>query len=138
MFFTLYVASRPVPTNTRSAICCVRQYFAGDLEDLIRHGLHALRETLQQDKELTINNTSIGIIGPAGNHEKVVPPEGPFRILEGEEIDVYLKTMIPKESGEAAPPAAPPAAPVGGAATEGGGTSPSASVNFRFCAVDVF
>ena len=88
----------------------------GGLEDLIRHGLHALRETLQQDKELTINNTSIGIIGPAGDHEKVVPPEGPFRILEGEEIDVYLKTMVPKDSGDTAAPAAPPAAPEGGAA----------------------
>ena len=29
----------------------------GSLEKLIQHGLHALRETLQQDKELTINNT---------------------------------------------------------------------------------
>ncbi len=81
---------------------------------------------MQQDKELTINNTSIGIIGPAGDHEKVVPPEGPFRILEGEEIDVYLKTMIPKDSGEAAAPAAPPAAPEGGAATEGGAAPPPA------------
>ncbi|GJE84739.1 20S proteasome subunit [Phanerochaete sordida] len=79
-----------------------------NLEELIRHGLHALRETLQQDKELTIHNTSIGIIGPAGEHEKAVPPEGPFRILEGEPIDVYLKTMVPKESADA--PAQPPAA----------------------------
>ncbi|KAG8901895.1 hypothetical protein FRB99_005015 [Tulasnella sp. 403] len=34
-----------------------------DLEELINHGLHALRETLQQDKELTNLNTSIGITG---------------------------------------------------------------------------
>ncbi|KAI0698893.1 20S proteasome subunit [Cytidiella melzeri] len=84
-----------------------------ELEDLIRHGLHALRETLQQDKELTINNTSIGIIGPASTHEKSVPPEGPFRILEGEGIEVYLKSMIPKESADNAAAAAadpPPAA----------------------------
>ncbi|GAA5925196.1 proteasome core particle subunit alpha 6 [Sporobolomyces koalae] len=33
------------------------------LEDLIRHGLHALRDTLQQDKELTVENTSLGIVG---------------------------------------------------------------------------
>ncbi|KAF8974674.1 hypothetical protein BDZ97DRAFT_1911835 [Flammula alnicola] len=39
------------------------------LEDLVRHGLHALRETLQQDKELNINNTSIGIVGPKSEHE---------------------------------------------------------------------
>lgn len=69
----------------------------GSLEDLIRHGLHALRETLQQDKDLTIQNTSIGIVGPAGSHEKAVPAPGPFRILEGEKIEVYLQSMIPKD-----------------------------------------
>jgi 20S proteasome subunit alpha 6 len=32
---------------------------AGDLDSLIKHGLNALRDTLQQDKELTTQNTSI-------------------------------------------------------------------------------
>ena len=72
-------------------------YLVGTLEELIKHGLHALRETLQQDKELTINNTSIGIIGVS----KDVGPEGNFRILEGEVIQVYLDGMIPKESPDA-------------------------------------
>ncbi|EMD41011.1 20S proteasome subunit [Gelatoporia subvermispora B] len=89
------------------------------LEELITHGLHALRETLQQDKGLTINNTSIGIVGLAGAHEKDVPPEGPFRILEGETIQVYLESMVPKGGEEPSRPAttapqdtapAPPAA----------------------------
>jgi 20S proteasome subunit alpha 6 len=87
-----------------------------NLEDLIRHGLHALRETLQQDKELTINNTSIGIVGPASQHEKSVPPTGPFRILESEKIKVFLESMIPKEEPAAPAAAAPadaPAAPAG-------------------------
>ncbi len=88
----------------------------GNLEDLIRHGLHALRETLQQDKELTPNNTSIGILGPGGVHE--VPSTAvDFRILEGPRIEAYLQTMQPKElppppasasttaSGSAQPPA---------------------------------
>ena len=89
------------------------------MEELIRHGLHALRETLQQDKELTINNTSIGIIGPAGAEEADVSPEGNFRILEGESIEGYLRSMIPKDTGEAAP-APPPAAgaPAAGAGDE--------------------
>ncbi|KAJ7869308.1 20S proteasome subunit [Mycena olivaceomarginata] len=82
------------------------------LEDLIRHGLHALRETLQQDKELNANNTSIGIIGPASTNETGVAPSGPFRILEGDKIDVFLQSMIPKEVE--APAAAP--APAAGAA----------------------
>ncbi|KAI0771501.1 20S proteasome subunit [Trametes elegans] len=81
------------------------------LEELIKHGLHALRETLQQDKELTIHNTSIGIIGPAGPHEANISPDGNFRILEGEIIEVYLQSMTPKDTGEA--PQAAPVAPAG-------------------------
>ncbi|KAJ6539047.1 20S proteasome subunit [Mycena capillaripes] len=80
------------------------------LEDLVRHGLHALRETLQQDKELNVNNTSIGIIGPAGSHETGVPPAGPFRILEGEKVELFLQSMVPKEP-EAPAPAPAAAAP---------------------------
>ncbi|KAJ7774216.1 hypothetical protein DFH07DRAFT_901769 [Mycena maculata] len=81
------------------------------LDDLVRHGLHALRETLQQDKELNENNTSIGIIGPASAHETGVPPAGPFRILEGEKIQLFLQSMVPKdqEPTAAAPAAAAPA-----------------------------
>jgi 20S proteasome subunit alpha 6 len=58
-----------------------------------------LRETLQQDKELTPSNTSIGIVGTAATHEIAVPPGGAFRILEGEPIAPYLATMTPKETG---------------------------------------
>ena len=47
-------------------------------------------------------------------HEKDIPEEGPFRILEGEPIEVYLKTMVPKATAEtAAPPAAPAPAATG-------------------------
>ncbi|CAG7849401.1 Probable proteasome subunit alpha type-6 [Serendipita indica DSM 11827] len=68
------------------------------VEKLITHGLHALRETLQQDKELTILNTSIGIVGPPAGSESYVKAGGAFRILEGEPIQVFLDTMTPKES----------------------------------------
>ncbi|KAF7792128.1 hypothetical protein EIP86_003158 [Pleurotus ostreatoroseus] len=95
-----------IGARSQSAKTYLEKYYESfmdcNLEDLIRHGLHALRETLQQDKELTVNNTSIGIVGPVGEHEKNVPPEGPFRILEGEEIEVFLKSMVPKET-DAAP-----------------------------------
>ena len=74
------------------------------MEDLIRHGLHALRETLPQDKTLNASNTSIGIIGSASVHETSAVPEGAFRILEGESIEAFLQSMEPKEV--AAPPAA--------------------------------
>ena len=76
----------------------------GDLDELIRHGLHALRETLQQDKELNVNNTSIGIVGPASPNETDASPTGAFRILEGDKVDVFVKTMIPKETDAPAAP----------------------------------
>jgi len=84
------------------------------LEELIRHGLHALRETLQQDKELTTSNTSIGILGPCGLHEAAGTSVN-FRILEGAPVEVYLQTMQPKEvpppsaSASASASAPPPA-----------------------------
>ncbi|KAI6033956.1 nucleophile aminohydrolase [Pisolithus microcarpus] len=73
------------------------------LEELIKHGLHALRETLQQDKELNVNNTSVGIIGPTGRHEKPVSPPSKFRIIEGEPVAVYLQSMDQKEPADGAP-----------------------------------
>lgn len=88
----------------------------GSLEDLIRHGLHALRETLQQDKELTTNNTSIGILGPGSVHESAGTSVD-FRILEGPPIEVYLQTMQPKE----VPPPAPAAATAASSAQPPGG-----------------
>jgi len=93
------------------------------LEDLIRHGLHALRETLQQDKELTINNTAIGIVGPASVHEGAGTSVD-FRILEGPPIEVYLHTMQPKEV--AAPPA-PASAPAASASTSAPAAPPPAA-----------
>ncbi|KAF9534962.1 hypothetical protein CPB83DRAFT_866259 [Crepidotus variabilis] len=76
------------------------------LEDLVRHGLHALRETLQQDKELNVNNTSIGILGPVSEKEKPVAG-GLFRILENEAVQPFLETMIAKVVDPAVAPAAP-------------------------------
>ncbi|KAH9987916.1 20S proteasome subunit [Russula compacta] len=87
------------------------------LEELIRHGLHALRETLQQDKELTTNNTSIGILGPAGVHEAASTAVD-FRILEGTPIEVYLQSMQPKEL----PP--PPASASASAASDSAASPP--------------
>jgi len=62
-----------------------------------------------------VNNTSIGILGAASAHEAPTPKGGAFRILEGETLEPYLKTMVPKEDGPAPP------APPGGASVETGG-----------------
>jgi len=70
---------------------------------LVRHGLHALRETLQQDKELNVNNTSIGLIGPRCEHEtKSTQLPDTFRILENGDVDPFLQTMIAKDAVPAA------------------------------------
>lgn len=71
------------------------------IEELIKHGLHALRETLQQDKELNVNNTSIGILGPLSQFESKPVVGGAFRILENSAVEPFLKTMVPKDTAPA-------------------------------------
>ena len=58
------------------------------MEDLIQHGLNALRDTLQQDKALTQQNTSIGIVGPTASGKKAT-----FRTLDDEAVEPYLAEM---------------------------------------------
>ncbi|GAA5945812.1 hypothetical protein JCM3775_006784 [Rhodotorula graminis] len=64
-------------------------FASASLDELIKHGLEALRDTLQQDKELSIHNTSIGVVGPAG--------EAPFQILEGEALAPHLARLSPRD-----------------------------------------
>lgn len=73
----------------------VSSLHVAQLNDLIRHGLHALRETLQQDKELNVKNTSIGIVGLGSELETTLVKDGAFRILEGEKIQAFLDSMAP-------------------------------------------
>jgi len=53
------------------------------LDDLILHGLRSLRDTLQQDKELNINNCTIGIVGK----------EKSFYMIEGQELQKYIDLL---------------------------------------------
>lgn len=57
-----------------------------DMDALIMHGLHALRETLQQDKELNLKNCSIGVVGK--DHD--------WEVIEGDRLKAYLDQL---ESG---------------------------------------
>lgn len=72
---------------------------------MILHGLRALRDTLQQDKELNINNCSIAIVGK--DHS--------FTSVEGGELQRWLDMLAVSEAGggggggAAAPDAAVPA-----------------------------
>lgn len=70
------------------------------LEELVRHGLNALADTLQQDKNLTKRNTSIGIIGPSteavdrADEGKVsgAAQRGYFRVIENDDIEPILRS----------------------------------------------
>jgi 20S proteasome subunit alpha 6 len=53
------------------------------LDELILHGLRALRDTVQQDKDLSLLNTSLAVIGP----------ERKFYNVEGDALDRYLKIL---------------------------------------------
>ncbi|KAI9207148.1 nucleophile aminohydrolase [Polychytrium aggregatum] len=70
------------------------------LDDLIVHGLRALRDSLQQDKELNVSNCSIGIVGKGQS----------FTLIEGEELQRYLDLL-----GDSNPRGGQPEAPAGDA-----------------------
>ena len=60
-------------------------FFIGGLEDLVRHGLRALRETLPVETELTNKNCSLGIVGK----------DMDFTIYDDREIDHYVSFLEP-------------------------------------------
>lgn len=78
-------------------------------EELVLHGLTALRDTLAQDKELTTANVSLAIVG---KDEK-------FKLYDGDEVAEWLEKLGNTQSSRgsrgaaAAPPAPEAAAPAG-------------------------
>lgn len=80
-------------------------------EELVLHGLRALRDSLAQDKELTTANVSLAIVGK----------DEEFKLYDGEEVAEWLEKLGNTQSsrgsrGTAAP--APEAGPSGAAAGE--------------------
>lgn len=53
------------------------------IEDLIVHGLNALRDTLSQDMELTIRNTTVSVVGKDKN----------FTVYDDEEVQQWLSKL---------------------------------------------
>jgi len=64
-------------------------------EELIKHALQALKESMGQDKELTVDNTTIGIAGVDGED---------FTLYEGPNISQYLD-LAADSKGESDKPA---------------------------------
>lgn len=66
-------------------------------DELITHGLRALKETLSQDKELTIDNTSVGVVGLAGEGAKGKFES--FKLYEGQDTVPLLEAVEQSEAG---------------------------------------
>ncbi|KAH1979668.1 hypothetical protein KXW88_007125, partial [Aspergillus fumigatus] len=67
-------------------------------EELISHGLRALKETLSHDKELTVDNTSVGVVGLAG--EGAQGKIETFKLYDGQSISPLLEALEQTDSGE--------------------------------------
>jgi 20S proteasome subunit alpha 6 len=65
-------------------------------EELINHGLKALRETLSQDKELTTDNTTVGVVGlvpkDAATASKGTKLEN-FKLYDGQDVGALLEAL---------------------------------------------
>ncbi|KAI6250639.1 putative proteasome subunit alpha type-6 [Erysiphe necator] len=65
-------------------------------EELVKHGLQALKESLTQDKELAIENTSVGIVG-IGNSLKGSKIEV-FKLYDGIEVKQWIDLVSDKSN----------------------------------------
>jgi len=75
----------------------LEQFADCERDQLISHGLKALKETLSQDKELTVENTTVGIVGLAG--EGSVGKIENFKLYDGQEIVPLLEALEAATSG---------------------------------------
>ncbi|KOS21277.1 putative proteasome subunit alpha type-6 [Escovopsis weberi] len=67
-------------------------------EELVRHGLKALSESLVQDRELTIENTSVGLVGvreTEGGKREVEP----FKLYEEFEVKHWIESIAEGQGG---------------------------------------
>ncbi|OBT58464.1 20S proteasome subunit alpha 6 [Pseudogymnoascus sp. 24MN13] len=67
-------------------------------EELVSHGLKALKESLAQDKDLTVENTSIGIVGIAPKGSQDIEP---FKLYDGQEVKVWIEAAAEGKDDEA-------------------------------------
>ncbi|CAK7202115.1 Proteasome subunit alpha type-6 [Sporothrix eucalyptigena] len=85
-----------------------------DREQLIQHGLRALKESLVQDRELTVDNTSVGIVGvvPASASSSGQREVEPFKVFDGQDVKAWLDKAA-EEKDDSADDDAPAASGAG-------------------------
>jgi 20S proteasome subunit alpha 6 len=66
-------------------------------EELIQHGLKALKESLVQDKELTVENTSVAVMGAQMEGMKGIEP---FKLYDGFEAKEWIDSVADNQGGE--------------------------------------
>jgi len=64
-------------------------------EELVKHGLSALKESLVQDKELTLENTSIGLAGAKTSEKKLET----FKLYDEFEVKGWLDSVNESAGG---------------------------------------
>ncbi|QSZ30002.1 hypothetical protein DSL72_004520 [Monilinia vaccinii-corymbosi] len=67
-------------------------------EELVKHGLRALKESLAQDKELTVENTSVGVVGIKGEGEKRIQA---FKLFDGQDVKQWVDLVADGVEAEA-------------------------------------
>jgi 20S proteasome subunit alpha 6 len=70
----------------------IEQFPDASREELIKHALRALKESMPQDKELTVDNTAIGIAGL----------DDDFKLYEGQEVAQFLDAGLDAEQAQPA------------------------------------
>ncbi|KAJ1023726.1 hypothetical protein NDA18_004709 [Ustilago nuda] len=99
------------------------EFSSASLEELVTHGLYALRDTLPQNKDLELEQVSVAVVGPGADADvnSAEARKGEkFRIVEGEELRPYMDKLEPRGLPGARATAAAAAAGEGTGATEGG------------------
>ncbi|KAK1984058.1 proteasome A-type and B-type [Colletotrichum cereale] len=64
-------------------------------EELVRHGLKALKESLVQDRELTVENTSVGVVG--FTEKDGLKEIQPFKLFDGQDVKEWLDSVAVSE-----------------------------------------
>ncbi|KAI0007376.1 N-terminal nucleophile aminohydrolase [Xylariaceae sp. FL0662B] len=65
-------------------------------DELVRHGLRALKETLVQDRELTLENTSVGVLGLKEPGKKALEP---FKVHDGADVKDWINSVADHAEG---------------------------------------
>jgi len=79
-------------------------------DELIKHGLLALKESLSQDKELTVENATVGVTGMGTDGKRQIQN---FRLYDGPDVGPLLEAAL-----EGSEPAAETAPAEGGESME--------------------